>query len=71
MPNRDIYVCKEGTILQFEGETIQLVKGVTRVRNGHPLLKAHPEAFELLTVQYEVTEDTSTRTRDTGRAASK
>ena len=67
MASNDIYVAKEGAMLQLDGDQIMIHKGQTRVRAGHKLLELYPDFFEPLTVQYEVTEDTSSRTRDTGR----
>lgn len=71
MTTGQIYVCKESAVFQYDGDQVLVRKGETRVREGHPILKAHPELFEPLKVHYEVTEDTSSRTRDTGRTDAK
>ena len=68
MASTDIYVAKESAFVDYDGGQVQLNKGMTRVRAGHELLKLYPQFFEPLKVQYDVVEDTSSRTRDTGRA---
>jgi len=67
MTSSDIYVCKESAMVPINGVPTLLSKGETRVRAGHELLKLYPQLFELIKVHYDVVEDTSTRTRDTGR----
>lgn len=63
----DIYMCKESAMVTYDGQQTLLRKGHTRVRAGHELLAQYPDLFEPLTVHYDVVEDTSARTRDTGR----
>jgi hypothetical protein len=68
MASRDIYIAKENAMINTDTNPVRISKGVTRVRAGHELLDLYPDLFEPITVQYEVAEDTSSRTRDTGRA---
>lgn len=50
----DVYVCKESAAFEWGGDMVVVNKGVTRVRAGHPMLAAHPELFEEITVHYDV-----------------
>jgi hypothetical protein len=50
----DVYVCKESGAFEWNGDMVVVNKGVTRVRAGHPMLAAHPELFEEITVHYDV-----------------
>lgn len=50
----DVYVCKESGAFEWNGDMIVVNKGVTRIRAGHPILAAHPELFEEITVHYDV-----------------
>lgn len=50
----DVYVCKESGAFEWNGDMVVVNKGVTRVRAGHPILDAHPELFEEITVHYDV-----------------
>lgn len=50
----DVYVCKESGAFEWNGDMVVVNKGVTRVRAGHPMLDAHPELFEEITVHYDV-----------------
>lgn len=50
----DVYVCKESAAFEWDGDMVVVNKGVTRVRAGHPMLAAHPELFEEITVHYDV-----------------
>lgn len=49
----DIYVAKESGSADVKGETYVFHKGITRVRAGHPLLKANPQYFE--PIEFHVT----------------
>ena len=42
----DIFVATETGTLTVKDEQFEIRAGVTRVRAGHPLLKAHPAFFE-------------------------
>lgn len=55
-----VYVARESGAANVDGEDLVFVKGVTRVRGGHPLLKAVPDYFEPVdeAVHYEVEQAT-------------
>lgn len=55
----DVYVCKESAAFEWAGDMVVVNKGVTRVRAGHPMLAAHPELFEEITVHYDVEQATA------------
>lgn len=55
----DVYVCKESGAFEYDGDMVVVHKGVTRVRAGHPILDAHPELFEEITVHYDVEQATA------------
>lgn len=50
----DVYVCKESAAFEYDGDMVVVSKGYTRIRAGHPILAAHPELFEEITVHYDV-----------------
>lgn len=54
MADRKIYVSKVSGLADYDGRQIPLVAGVTRVREGHPLLKGREAVFEEITVHYDV-----------------
>lgn len=41
----DVFVATESGSCEVKGETFVFVRNVTRVRAGHPLLKAVPDYF--------------------------
>lgn len=49
-----IYVSKINGIADYDGAQVTLVAGVTRVREGHPLLEGRESVFEEVSVDYEV-----------------
>lgn len=54
-----IYVAKDSGVASVpEYGEIVFTKGVTRIREGHPILKQLAPYFEPLTVQYDI-EDTT------------
>lgn len=56
----NVYVATESVSgLLFDGEPIDLRRGVTRVREGHPLLEAHPGYFRELDVHFDVEDATA------------
>lgn len=55
-----IYVAKGARYVEHDGRTIIIRPGAT-VREGHPLLKAHPDLFEPIRVQYDLEQKTETR----------
>lgn len=54
----EIYVAVDSAAVPYEGGMIVLHSGVTRVREGHELLRAHPELFKPIDVHYEVEDGT-------------
>lgn len=54
MAEGKIYVAKISAITQYNGQDIPLIAGVTRVREGHGMLKGREAMFEPLTVHYDV-----------------
>lgn len=57
----EIYVAIESGSVEIKGETCVFVKNVTRVRAGHPLLKAVPDYFAEVedAVHYDVEQATA------------
>lgn len=51
-----IYVATHTCVLWLDGKQIVLRKGVTRVREGHELLKKHKELFKVIDCHFEVEE---------------
>lgn len=56
-----VFVAKESGSTEIKGESYVFVKGVTRVREGHPILKTCPEYFEPVEehVHYDVEKATA------------
>lgn len=58
MAEGKIYVaCQDGLCVLENGDVITLTTGVTRVREGHPLLKGRESMFKELDIHYDL-EDT-------------
>lgn len=53
-----VFVAKESFSTVYEGAPIMVSRGVTRVREGHPLLKGREGFFEPITVDYDVEQAT-------------
>ena len=70
-----IYVAKSSGVAEIDGNGYPFVKGVTRVREGHALLKiaGADELFEVVegTVHYEVEEATANPGEKRGSAPQK
>lgn len=67
-----IYVANESGVASVEGfGELVFTKGVTRVREGHPILKQLGHYFEPLTVQYEVEDTTAAPGEKRGEAPAK
>lgn len=49
-----LYVARESFSTEHEGAPVAIVKGVTRVREGHPILKGREDFFELIEPHFEV-----------------
>jgi hypothetical protein len=56
-----VYVAIDSGSCEIKGENFSFTKGTTLVRDGHALLKAVPEAFELVSdhVHYDVEQATA------------
>jgi hypothetical protein len=50
----DVYVATESGVVKVKGRIYRYIKGQTRVRAGHPLLRALPERFAPLQLDYEL-----------------
>lgn len=44
-----IYVARTSGTTEVDGQSFVFITGVTRVREGHPVLKACPDYFEPIT----------------------
>jgi hypothetical protein len=66
MANGNILVARETGVLNYEGERVYIHAGVTRVREGHGILKGHEHMFKPLDAHFEV-EDTRARPETAGR----
>ncbi len=55
----DIYVANTNGWVHVGDEDVQLRRGITRVREGHPLLKQAPQFFDPIDVEYEVEQSTA------------
>lgn len=61
MAGNRVYVATESGSVDVKGEVLTFTKGVTRAREGHPILKAVPACFELADehVHYDVEKATA------------
>ena len=50
----EIYVATSSGVVRIDGRLTSYYGGTTRVRAGHPLLKAAPGKFKPLELDYEV-----------------
>lgn len=49
-----IYVARVDGIIDYNGGQVPIKAGVTRVREGHPILEGRESVFEEITVQYDL-----------------
>lgn len=54
-----VYVATETFATTIDDEPVVVQKGVTRVREGHPLLAGREQMFEELEVHYDVEQATA------------
>lgn len=54
-----IFVATESFATVIDGEPINVQKGITRVREGHPLMAGREGFFKELDVQYDVEQATA------------
>jgi len=50
----ELYVATESFSTELDGITVAVVKGVTRVREGHPLMVGREMYFKPITAHFEV-----------------
>ena len=55
----EIYVANSSGVVKIDGKLHNYYAGTTRVRAGHPLLKAAPGKFKPMELDYEVEQATS------------
>lgn len=53
-----IFVAVDSAAFEYDGDMIVVHKGVTRVREGHPMLKEHQELFKPIDVHYDIEQAT-------------
>ena len=58
-PKAEIYVARSTGIIRVKGELYTYIAGRTRLRAGHPLLKALPDKFEPLSLDYDLEQATA------------
>ena len=63
----EIYVARSSGVVRIDGKLHNYYGGSTRVRAGHPLLKAAPNAFVLMQLDYEVEDATKNPGRKRGQ----
>lgn len=54
-----MYLARETFVTEIDGVPVAVHAGVTRVRDGHPLLKGRESMFDVLTAHYEVEQTTN------------
>lgn len=54
----EIFIAKDSASVVIDGERYILLKGVTRVREGHDLVRTYPELFQPIDVHYDVEQAT-------------
>lgn len=62
-----IFVARVDGIADYNGQQIHIKAGVTRVREGHPLLKGRESIFREIEVQYDL-EDARSAPQDEAKA---
>ena len=55
----DIYIATNSFATHVDGKRVMVRKGVTRVREGHQLLKDNPDRFKPIDVHYDVEQTTA------------
>ncbi|HEX7100002.1 MAG TPA: hypothetical protein VF377_12255 [Acidimicrobiia bacterium] len=62
----EIYVARSTGVIKIDGKVVTYTAGQTRVRAGHPLLKAVPAKFKPLDLHYDLEDATATPGRKRG-----
>lgn len=65
----EILVAKETFVTDHEGAPTVIHKGVTRVREGHPIATANPDLFEPVNVHFDVVEQSTSDVVEQATAA--
>lgn len=58
-PDPVIFVARSSGVVMIDGQIHRYVQGQTRVRAGHPLLKARPDKFVPLKLDYDIEQATA------------
>ncbi len=67
MARGDILIATESFFTTLtDGRQVDVVKGVTRVRDGHELARTHPQYFRPIDVHYELEDTTAEPGRKRG-----
>lgn len=53
-PAADIYIAQSSGVVKIRNERVRYFAGRTKVRAGHPLLRARPDAFAPMALDFEV-----------------
>lgn len=62
----EIYVARSSGVVKIDGQLHNYYAGTTRVRAGHPLIKAVPGGFVPLELDYDVEDASNTPGRKRG-----
>ena len=55
----EVYVARSTGVVKIDGLIHRYIAGRTRIRAGHPLLRALPDAFMPMELDYEVEQATA------------
>ena len=53
----NIYVARQSTFLVHNGEQVHIKAGITRVREGHPILESRPGLFREIEVHFDLEDE--------------
>lgn len=56
----EIYVARSSGVVKIDGKIYNYYGGTTRVRAGHPLLKAAPNSFKPMELDYDIEDASAT-----------
>ena len=59
MSKGEILVARKTAVMQVGDQRVTIRKGITRVREGHPLLEGREDMFEPISVHYDVEQATA------------
>jgi hypothetical protein len=67
-----IMVAKKSAVFDHDGKRVVVRKGIHTAREGHPIVKAHPDLWEPQTVTYDTeTDEKATPVQEEPKTASK